>query len=147
MSDATISVIEYDITAIPGGFSHIGIRISFAAGQNYEFNYGSFLNGEYRPYGLPFDPRDQLGVLEGALAMPSHVVYMKTLDEAYVQSLFFQIQDFNSRLVNADIGYAPAPNHEARQGNSNSAAFYVMRLLGIEPSIVNFLGSGPIDLN
>ena len=88
MSDATISVIEYDITAIPGGFSHIGIRISFAAGQNYEFNYGSFLNGEYRPYGLPFDPRDQLGVLEGALAMPSHVVYMKTLDEAYVQSLF-----------------------------------------------------------
>ena len=51
------SIVEYDIAVIsrvaPGQISHLGIRAEIDGQVIGEWNFGSFLNGDYRAVGLP----------------------------------------------------------------------------------------------
>jgi hypothetical protein len=142
------SIIEYDIEmfsrVLPGQISHLGIRAEID-GQVREWNFGSFLNGEYEPVGIPGDPRDLLGGFRGQMDMPSTIAGSASVESALGAALVDQIVAFANDLYSRQINYEPVPNRLGREANSNSAAAYVMRMLGIEPNSLPYQGN-PVGL-
>jgi Ca2+-binding RTX toxin-like protein len=142
---AEISVVEYDIPGLPGNISHIGVRFE-VQGRTGELNFGSFLNGNYRPVGLPGDPRDILGGIVSAMGMPSRIAASYTLEDDLAYSMFQQGLAYNDELMSRGIGYSPVPNDLSRVANSNSAAASLLRALGFDPKEINFAGN-PVGWN
>ncbi|WEJ11168.1 hypothetical protein [Sinorhizobium prairiense] len=146
---AVFSIIEYDIEIIsrfvPGQVSHLGIRFEID-GEVREWNFGSFFKGQYDDVGLPFDPRDVLGGIGRALGMPSAIAGSASVERGLGLTLADQIDAFAQNLYSKKVAYALTPNLLAREANSNSAAAYVMRMLGIDPNSLPYQGN-PAGLN
>ncbi|MDX0958936.1 hypothetical protein GYB71_14555 [Sinorhizobium medicae] len=130
---------------LPGQISHLGIRAEIY-GEVREWNFGSFLDGQYEPVGIPGDPRDFLGGFRGQMGMRSTIVGSASVERGLGAALVDQIAAFASDLYNRQINYEPVPNRLGRQANSNSAAAYVMRMLGIDPNSLSYQGN-PVGLN
>lgn len=148
-NNVVFSIIEYDIEmfsrVLPGQISHLGIRAEIY-GEVREWNFGSFLDGQYEPVGIPGDPRDFLGGFRGQMGMRSTIVGSASVERGLGAALVDQIAAFASDLYNRQINYEPVPNRLGRQANSNSAAAYVMRMLGIDPNSLSYQGN-PVGLN
>jgi len=155
MADATITIREYDIESLSdmttlGGMlprqqvSHLGIVFDSPSFDTpREFNFGSFLNGRYRAAGGSYDFSDTLGGTEGSITnLPPQDIYSMTVSEAFVDAAVRQVEDFIDELASKDIPYNPTPNATPFSGgaNSNSAAAYVMRMVGINPYRIGYDG-------
>ena len=77
--------------------------------------------------------------------MPSTIAGSVGVEQGLGAALIGQINSFAQDLFNKQIGYAPVPNSLGRVGNSNSAAAYVMRMLGINPNALSYKGN-PVGL-